>query len=110
VYHQQELNWRNVEYAEFAFGLNISNIGQVHALVPQNMKRKVTELLTTHLLRQALHSWRLQFTQPLSGKQLDLTAPLPEDLLYTLDWLDRYFAIDTEMLDINSLLQANKEW
>jgi hypothetical protein len=41
---------------------------------------------------------------------LDLTAPLPEDLLYTLDWLDRYFAIDTEMLDINSLLQANKEW
>lgn len=27
VYHQQELNWRNVEYAEFAFGLNISNIG-----------------------------------------------------------------------------------
>ena len=83
---------------------------QVHALVPQNMKRKVTELLTTHLLRQALHSWRLQFTQPLSGKQLDLTAPLPEDLLYTLDWLDRYFAIDTEMLDINSLLQANKEW
>ena len=45
---------------------------QVHALVPQNMKRKVTELLTTHLLRQALHSWRLQFTQPLSGKQLDI--------------------------------------
>ena len=27
LYHQQELNWRNVEYAEFAFGLNISNIG-----------------------------------------------------------------------------------
>ncbi len=28
VYHQRELNWRNFEYAEFAFGINISNIGQ----------------------------------------------------------------------------------
>lgn len=27
VYHQRELNWRNFEYAEFAFGANISNIG-----------------------------------------------------------------------------------
>jgi len=27
VYHQHELNWRNFEYAEFALGLNISNIG-----------------------------------------------------------------------------------
>jgi len=28
VYHQRELNWRNFEYAEFALGINISNIGQ----------------------------------------------------------------------------------
>ncbi|HPE34421.1 MAG TPA: type IX secretion system outer membrane channel protein PorV [Bacteroidales bacterium] len=27
VYHQRELEWRNVEFAEFAFGVNISNIG-----------------------------------------------------------------------------------
>ncbi len=27
VYHQHELNWRNFEFAEFAFGANISNIG-----------------------------------------------------------------------------------
>lgn len=27
VYHQSELNWRDFEYAEFAFGVNISNIG-----------------------------------------------------------------------------------
>jgi hypothetical protein len=27
VYHQHELNWRNFDYAEFAFGANISNIG-----------------------------------------------------------------------------------
>ena len=28
IYHQRELNWRKVDNAEFAFGLNISNIGQ----------------------------------------------------------------------------------
>jgi len=28
VYHQRELNWRKVDEAEFAFGINISNIGQ----------------------------------------------------------------------------------
>jgi hypothetical protein len=28
VYHQRELNWRKVDQAEFAFGINISNIGQ----------------------------------------------------------------------------------
>ncbi len=27
VYHQRELNWRKVDNAEFAFGINISNIG-----------------------------------------------------------------------------------
>jgi hypothetical protein len=27
VYHQRELEWRDFEYAEFAFGINISNIG-----------------------------------------------------------------------------------
>ncbi len=83
---------------------------QVHALVPQNLKRKVTELLTTHLLRQALHSWRLQFTHPMTGLQLDIKAPLPPDIIYTLDWLDRHFAIDTGGLNVESLLAENNEW
>ncbi|HNT52982.1 MAG TPA: pseudouridine synthase, partial [Candidatus Syntrophosphaera sp.] len=83
---------------------------QVHILVPENMKRKVTELLTTHLLRQALHAWRLQFTHPNSGRELDLTAGLPSDLLYTLQWLQRYFAVDSEPLDINLVLKENEQW
>ncbi len=32
------------------------------------------------LNRQALHAYRLSFKQPLTGKPLDLTAPLPEDM------------------------------
>lgn len=83
---------------------------QVHALVPENMKKKVTELLTTHLLRQALHSWRLEFTHPFSGEKVDVQAPLPPDLLYTLDWLEQYFAIDTETGDLSMVLDDNEAW
>ncbi len=83
---------------------------QVHALVPENMKRKVTELLTRHLRRQALHSWRLQFTQPFSGRKLDLKAGPPEDFLYALDWLQQYFGIDNGGQDINLILKDNEEW
>lgn len=82
----------------------------VHSIVPENMKRKVTELLTTHLIRQALHAWRLEFIHPVSKQLLDIQAPLPADLLYTIEWLDKYFAIDTNHTDINSLLKENQEW
>ncbi len=83
---------------------------QVHALVPENLKRKVTELLTTHLLRQALHAWRLQFVQPISGKLLDIKVDPPQDIHYTLAWLERYFGIDTDTRDLNSILSENEEW
>lgn len=33
-----------------------------------------------YITRQPLHSWRLRFRHPFSGKQLELTAPLPEDM------------------------------
>lgn len=35
---------------------------------------------TEFISRQALHSHRLIFTHPISGKVLELTAPLPEDM------------------------------
>lgn len=66
----------------------------IHSAVPDNMKKKVTELLTNHLKRQALHSWKLEFIHPLTDQSLSLIAPLPDDLVYTLNWLDKYFAID----------------
>lgn len=82
----------------------------VHSLMPQNMKKKATELLTTHLLRQALHAWRLQFRHPITGQELDLFAPLPQDLIYTLNWLERDFAIDTDSQSYNLILEENRQW
>jgi 23S rRNA pseudouridine1911/1915/1917 synthase len=40
--------------------------------------------------RQALHAHRLQFRHPLTGAELDLTAPLPDDFQRTLDALRKY--------------------
>ena len=41
--------------------------------------------------RQALHAFRLAFTHPVSGKELVLQAPLPEDMVQALDfWGLRY--------------------
>lgn len=82
----------------------------VHSLVPQNMKRKVTELLTTHLIHQALHAWRLEFTHPFTGRVVQLEAPLPEEFNCTLDWLDRYFAIDTDTRPVTMILKENTQW
>lgn len=83
---------------------------QVYAIVPENYKRKVTQLLTTHLLRQALHSWRLQFVQPISGKPLDIKVDPPQDFNYTMAWLENYFGIDTDTRDLFSILNDNEEW
>lgn len=82
----------------------------VHSLMPQNMKRKATELLTTHLLRQALHAWRLEFIHPGTGQPIDVFAPLPQDISYTLSWLDKYFSVDTDSTDYNVILEENLKW
>jgi 23S rRNA pseudouridine1911/1915/1917 synthase len=37
--------------------------------------------------RQALHAHRLRFRHPLTGNELDLTAPPPEDMERTLQAL-----------------------
>ncbi|MEN6445011.1 MAG: RluA family pseudouridine synthase [Candidatus Cloacimonas sp.] len=82
-----------------------NNRHYVQSMVPQNMKKKVTELLVNHLHRQALHSWQLEFEHPVSKIPINVTAPLPEDLKYTLTWLNNYFSIDTDTQNLNLLLK-----
>ena len=35
-----------------------------------------------HFKRQPLHSFQLDFTHPLTGKEMCITAPVPDDLYY----------------------------
>jgi 23S rRNA pseudouridine1911/1915/1917 synthase len=76
-----------------------NSIKLVQSNVPENMKRKVYELLTAHLMRQALHAWKLEFEHPFTKTVQTFTAPLPDDIIYTLDWLEQYFAIDKVRYD-----------
>lgn len=82
----------------------------VHNLVPDNMKRKVTELLTRHLLRQALHSWRLEFVHPVSGRKIDVKADPPVDFNYALGWLEQYFSLDDDRRDLQDILAEDEIW
>ncbi len=107
--HQIRVHFANVNLPLLG-DLLYNSRRQVHAIVPENMKRKVTELLTTHLLRQALHAWRLQFVQPLSGKTLDIKANPPQDINYALAWLEKYFGVDNDERDLDCLLSENEDW
>lgn len=42
--------------------------------------------------RQALHAWRIGFTHPRENRELEFTAPLPEDMQSLLDYLTSRYA------------------
>jgi 23S rRNA pseudouridine1911/1915/1917 synthase len=44
-------------------------------------------LRTIDFPRQALHAFRLGVRHPLTGRRLELEAPLPEDFTQLLGWL-----------------------
>ncbi len=106
--HQIRVHFAHIHYPILG-DLLYNTRRYVHSLLPDNMKRKATELLTTHLNRQALHAWKLEFVHPLSGKHISACAELPEDISYTLKWLDDYFAIDTELRDLKTILKEKDE-
>jgi 23S rRNA pseudouridine1911/1915/1917 synthase len=38
--------------------------------------------------RQALHAWRLAFTHPVTGARIEITAPMPDELLQTAGFVE----------------------
>ena len=38
-----------------------------------------------YIHRQALHSWKLSFIHPITGKLMEFEAPLPDDMAYVLN-------------------------
>ncbi len=59
--------------------VHMSHIG--HPLVGDDLYGGSTELLK----RQALHCYQLKFTHPFTGKVLEVSAPLPEDMQKIVD-------------------------
>jgi 23S rRNA pseudouridine1911/1915/1917 synthase len=68
-----------------------SSLKRTLTYLPENLKKKAKYLLANHLQRQALHAFKLQFRHPITKKNLHLEAKLPDDMQYTLQWLQKFF-------------------
>ncbi len=51
--------------------------------------KKTKYLFAHHLKRQALHAYKLKFVHPITQKNIEVVSPLPEDMLYTIDWMKK---------------------
>jgi 23S rRNA pseudouridine1911/1915/1917 synthase len=61
--------------------VHLSHIG--HPIIGDDLYGGSRELIG----RQALHAARLYFTHPVSGKSIDVSSPLPDDILKAIDFL-----------------------
>ncbi len=96
--HQIRVHFANI-HRPLLGDVLYNSLKNVHNIVPENMKKKVQELLANHLKRQALHAWKLEFKHPFTSEVLSFEAPIPDDLRYSLDWLEKHFAIDNVAYD-----------
>ncbi|MCK5051844.1 MAG: RluA family pseudouridine synthase [Candidatus Cloacimonetes bacterium] len=68
-----------------------STLKRTLSIVPFHYQKKVKYLLANHLKRQALHAYRLEFEHPITKEIVKAEAPIPEDIQYTINWLEKYF-------------------
>ncbi len=71
-----------------------STLKRTLSIVPFHYQKKVKYLLANHLKRQALHAYKLEFEHPITKEIIKAEAPIPEDIQYTLDWLEKYFVTE----------------
>ncbi len=71
-----------------------STLKRTLSMVPFHYQKKVKYLLANHLKRQALHAYRLEFEHPITKEIVKAKAPIPEDIQYTLNWLEKYFVTE----------------
>jgi len=68
-----------------------STLKRTLSIVPFHYQKKVKYLLANHLKRQALHAYKLEFEHPVTKEIVKAEAPIPEDIQYTINWLEKYF-------------------
>lgn len=91
--HQIRVHFADLHYPILGDML-YNTLKYTQSLVPENLKKKVSDLLKSHLQRQALHAWKLEFLHPIDKQPMSFVASLPEDMIYALDWLEKHFAVD----------------
>lgn len=71
-----------------------STLKRTLSVVPFHYQKKVKYLLANHLKRQALHAYKLEFKHPFTKEMIKVEAPIPIDIQYTLNWLEKYFVTE----------------
>lgn len=61
------------------------------SMLPGQEQRKVKDLLSGHLNRQALHCSQLRFSHPWQNREMQFNSEPPEDFQYALTWLRKHF-------------------
>jgi 23S rRNA pseudouridine1911/1915/1917 synthase len=61
--------------------------------VPIEFRKRIRFLLTKHLQRQALHSWKLGFVHPVSGERLDFRVEMPADMQKAVEYVKQLFTV-----------------
>ncbi len=59
------------------------------SMLPLNLQKRMKYLVANHMQRQALHSSSLAFEHPITGERLLLKAPLPEDFVQTIAFIEK---------------------
>ena len=72
-----------------------STLKRTLSIIPFHYQKKIKYLLANHLKRQALHAYKLEFIHPVTGKEIKVEAPLPEDMSYALNWLKENFSSES---------------
>lgn len=73
-----------------------SNQKRIMQYVPVQLQKKVKALLSKHLLRQALHAYKLEFEHPITHEKLSFVSELPDDFQYAVNWLKTNFQASEE--------------
>ncbi|MBW6516263.1 MAG: RluA family pseudouridine synthase [Candidatus Cloacimonetes bacterium] len=67
--------------------------------LPIHLRKRVSSYFDKHLLRQALHAYRLTFIHPITKQVIDLEIDLPTDMKNMIDWLASQFETYIPNLD-----------
>jgi 23S rRNA pseudouridine1911/1915/1917 synthase len=73
--------------------ITYSSLKRTLNTIPHNFHKKAKHLLANHMQRQALHAHKLKFIHPIAGKEISVEAPIPQDMEYTMNWLEKNFDI-----------------
>ena len=73
--------------------ITYSSLKRTLNTIPHNFHKKAKHLLANHLKRQALHAHKLKFEHPITGEEIEAEAPIPDDMEYTIKWLEKNFDV-----------------